>query len=65
MNNPPINQRQRILKWFRNVSSRLSTLQARNQLGIMSPANRVKELRHAGHCITLEWEKQRDNRSAS
>ncbi len=61
-NNSTIAQRARILNWFFNISSRLSTLEAREQLAIMSPAPRIGELRHdLGHKIITEWERQKDS----
>lgn len=58
--NSPIAQQARILDWFLNKSPRLSTLQAREELGIMSPACRIMELRDKGHIIALEWKRQVD-----
>jgi len=58
--NSPIAQRARILSWFLNISPRLSTLEAREELGIMSPACRVMELRDMGHDIITDWEQQVD-----
>ena len=48
--NSTSSQRARILKHFKECP-RLSTLQARNQYGIMSPAPRIKELRAQGYQI--------------
>lgn len=59
-NNSPIAQRARILRWFFNESQRLSTLEAREELGIMSPACRIMELRDMGHNIITEREQQKD-----
>lgn len=47
-------QRQRILAWL--ITASLTTLQAREELDIMHPAMRVKELRHQGHNIVTHWE---------
>ncbi len=58
--NAPTAQRARILRWFFNKSQRLSTLDAREELGIMSPANRIKELRAMGHEIFTDKELQYD-----
>jgi hypothetical protein len=58
--NAASSQRQSLLRWFRNVNSRISTLQARELLGIMSPASRVIEMRRSGHHIILEKEYQID-----
>lgn len=38
----------------------LTTLEARNQLGVMHPAARVQELRESGHRIITVWTRQRD-----
>lgn len=48
--NSAASQRARILKHLENGKA-LSTMQAREQLGIMSPAPRVKELREQGYQI--------------
>lgn len=58
--NSPTAQRARILQWFLNVSPRLSTLEAREELGIMSPACRIMELRDLGHDIITDREQQVD-----
>lgn len=60
-NNSPDAQRASILRWFHQVSYRLSTLDARERLGIMSPACRIFELRNMGHNIPLEWTYQEDS----
>ena len=46
-------QRARILKHFEGCP-RLSTMQARNQFGIMSPAPRIEELRKQGYRIDTQ-----------
>ena len=50
-------QSTRILKWLQ-VHKRITTLEARNILGIMHPASRIQELRNAGHDIVtyLQWD---------
>ena len=58
--NSPIAQQARILSWFLNISPRLSTLEAREELGIMSPACRIMELRDMGHDIITDREQQVD-----
>lgn len=59
-------QYSRILYWFTHISHRLSTLDAREKLGIMSPAARIFELRHNyGHNIGLEWKYQNDSSGTS
>lgn len=45
-------QRQRLLKALE--SGPISTIQARDELNIMAPAARVKELRESGHIIITE-----------
>lgn len=52
-------QRQLILEYLRE-HHRLTTLEARNKLGIMSPAPRVFELRKAGENIVTHYEWQTD-----
>ncbi len=47
-------QRMTILAWLK--ASRLTTLQARNELDIMHPAARVQELRTQGYNIHTHWE---------
>lgn len=46
-----------ILKWLQ-VHKRITTLEARNILGVMHPASRIQELRKAGHNIVthLQWD---------
>lgn len=46
-------QRARLLNYLREFSC--TTLQARDELNIMSPAARVKELREAGYNIVTNW----------
>ena len=64
-NNSAKSQCTSILSWFLNVSPRLRTLDAREKLGIMSPATRILELKKQGHKIILEWERQRDSAGCS
>lgn len=47
-------QRSRILKHF-EVCPRLSTMQARDDYGILHPSGRVMELRKNGHIIQTHW----------
>lgn len=47
-------QRAALLKWLQ-VHQRITTLQARNELGIMHPAGRVQELRKSGCNIATDW----------
>jgi hypothetical protein len=53
-------QRARIIDWFNNTKPRLSTTEARQKLGIMSPASRILELRRLGFDISLLWSNQVD-----
>ncbi|MFI3157111.1 MAG: helix-turn-helix domain-containing protein [Methylococcaceae bacterium] len=46
-------QRQRLLAWL--LTSTITTLQARQELDIMHPAMRIKELRNQGHNIITHW----------
>lgn len=59
MNNSAAGQRYAILKWLQEQGS-LTTLQARDELGIMSPAARVMELREQGQPIVTHWTKTVD-----
>lgn len=52
-------QQERILKIFRKNSS-LSTIQARNEYGILHPGGRVLELRKKGHKIDTHWISETD-----
>lgn len=54
MNNSTSGQRQAILEWLQERGS-LSTIQARDELGIMSPAARVMELREQEEPIVTQW----------
>ena len=59
MNNSAAGQRQAILKWLQEQGS-LTTIQVRDELGIMSPAARVMELRELGQPIVTHWTKTVD-----
>jgi len=52
--NSASSQRARILKHFESCP-RLSTMQARNELGILHPPGRVMELRKMGYQIDTHW----------
>jgi len=52
--NSSSSQRTRILKYFENCP-RLSTLEARQLLGIMHPSARIMELRQTGWLIDTHW----------
>ena len=57
--NSSASQRAIILKHF-NDGPRLSTIQARDQYGILHPCGRVMELRKKGHCIDTHWTTELD-----
>lgn len=59
MDNSRAGQRLAILKYLQEHGS-LTTLQARDELGIMSPASRVLELREQGHRIITHWTTSED-----
>jgi len=46
-------QRARLLSWL--LTATITTLQAREELDIMHPAMRIKELRDRGHKIITHW----------
>jgi len=48
-----------LLTWLQ-AHQRITTLQARNELGIMHPAGRVQELRDAGNDIATHWQWEAD-----
>lgn len=52
-------QRAHLLKWLRE-NRQITTLQARNDLGIMHPAARIQELRESGHHIETYWQLEAD-----
>ncbi len=54
-----ITQRKSILA-FLQPGNQLTTLHAREYLGIMHPAMRVKELRQQGHNIMTHWRTEED-----
>jgi len=49
--NPICVQHQRLLNWFAKSSNKITTMEARNTLGIMSPAARILELKQRGYII--------------
>jgi len=55
INQSRADQRTRILKWLQ-AHKRITTLEARNTLGIMHPASRIQELKKAGHDIVTYWQ---------
>lgn len=52
-------QRAALMQWLQ-THQRITTLQARNELGIMHPAGRVQELRDSGNDITTHWQWEAD-----
>jgi len=58
-NTSTASQRQAILAWLKTNNS-ITTIQARDELGIMSPASRVKELRDDGVNIKTHWTNTKD-----
>lgn len=52
-------QRAMILRWLKE-RGQITTLQARNELGIMHPAGRIKELKEAGNNIVTCWQWDKD-----
>lgn len=52
-------QRLALLRWLQE-HQQITTLQARNDLGIMHPAGRVKELRESGCDIATYWQWEAD-----
>jgi hypothetical protein len=53
-------QRAAILNYLQSNGS-ITTIYAREMLGIMSPAARVLELREQGHRVVTHWTKTTDN----
>lgn len=58
--NSTTSQSLRILKHF-DVCPRLSTIQARNEYGILHPGGRVMELRRKGYRIDTHWVNEPDS----
>ena len=52
-------QRAALLQWLQ-AHQRITTLQARNELGIMHPAGRIKELKDTGNDIATYWQWEAD-----
>lgn len=52
-------QRLALLRWLQE-RQQITTLQARNDLGIMHPAGSVKELRESGCDIATYWQWDKD-----
>ncbi|MBU1140884.1 MAG: helix-turn-helix domain-containing protein [Proteobacteria bacterium] len=53
LGNSASSQRKRILSWL--LSNPLTTLQARQHLDCMAPAQRILELKNMGHSIQTVW----------
>ena len=60
INNSTHNQRLAILGWFKTHKS-LTTLEARNELGIMHPGGRILELRKSGYDIKTHQSTELDS----
>lgn len=59
MTNKPLSnsnaaQRGRLLQYLRQHGS-ITTLKARDELSVMHPSGRIRELRHVGHSIITNW----------
>lgn len=52
-------QRAHLLKWLQE-HGQITTIKARNDLGIMHPAARIQELREAGYNIETYWQLESD-----
>lgn len=53
-------QRARLLKFF-ETTPRISTMEARDELGILHPPGRIRELRKQSYQIDTVWIKQADS----
>lgn len=58
-NNSASTQRKRIFRYLEK-NHKLSTMEAREQLGILHPCGRVMELRRKGYRIDTHWIKEPD-----
>jgi len=58
--NSASSQRTRILEHF-SKCPRLSTMEAREELGVLHPSGRIMELRQKGHKIDMHWIKAPDS----
>ena len=58
--NSTSSQRARILEYF-SKCPRLSTMKARDELGVLHPCGRVLELRRLGYRIDTLWVRESDN----
>ena len=52
--NSALTQRKRILSYLKK-NHRISTIEAREQFGILHPCGRIMELRRKGHQIDTHW----------
>ncbi|HAU0282336.1 TPA: hypothetical protein JBF45_15455 [Legionella pneumophila] len=57
-------QRKRILEHFKKCP-RLSTIQARNEYGVLHPGGRIMELRKKGYDIQTHWIYEPDSNGIS
>jgi hypothetical protein len=58
--NSASSQRARLLKFFESIP-RISTMEAREVLGILHPGGRIMELRRKGYRIDTHWIKEPDS----
>ncbi len=61
LNASAISQQKRILKYFQEISQRLTVGEARAKLGVMHLPARILNLRRMGYKIDLFWFKERDS----
>ena len=52
-------QRKRLVKYFES-NLRLSTMEARDKMGILHPGGRINELRAKGYLIETRWTNETD-----
>src|SRR5580704_4030135 len=52
-------QKKRLVKYFEN-NPRLSTIEARDKMGILHPGGRINELRAKGYLIETHWTNETD-----
>lgn len=57
--NSVLTQKKRLIERF-NDNPRLSTIEARDKMGILHPCGRIKELRARGYQIETHWIKEAD-----
>lgn len=62
--NSASSQRARLLKFFESIP-RISTMEAREMLGILHPGGRIMELRRKGYRIDTHWIEEPDSNGVS